>query len=89
MNRREFNILQSILVKENYQKNIENQLNFLKNIINEKYYQVENIDKLQQILNKIASNNAFINTKKINKEIKLTFKKKFYNILFEIKIIFE
>ena len=89
MNRRKFNVLQILLMKENHRKKVENESKFLKNIINEKYYRIENIDELKQILNKIASNNTFVNTKKINKKIKSTFKKKTYDILFEVKIIFE
>ena len=47
MNRRKLNVLQILFVKKNHQKNVENELNFLKNITNKKYYRVENIDELQ------------------------------------------
>ena len=38
INRRKFNVLQILLVKKNHRKNVKNELNFLKNITNEKYY---------------------------------------------------
>ena len=38
MNRRKLNVLQITFMKKNYQKNIEDELNFLKNITNEKYH---------------------------------------------------
>ena len=38
INRRELNVLRTILVKKKYQENDENELNFLKVITNDKYY---------------------------------------------------
>ena len=46
MNQRKFNVLQILFVKKNHRKNIKNELNFLKNITNEKYYRIENINEL-------------------------------------------
>ena len=37
---------------------------------------MKNIDELKQILKEKTLNNAFVNTKKINKEIRSTFKKR-------------
>ena len=58
-------------------KDLESRSNSSRDIINEKYYRVENIDELQQILNETTSSNALVNTKEVNKEIKSTFKKRF------------
>ena len=63
------------ICEKKYKKNVEKRLKFLKDITNEKYYQIKNIDKLQQFLNEITVNKVFINTKKINKKIRLIFKK--------------
>ena len=71
MNRRELNVLQIILVKKEQSKKFENESKISKIITNDKYYRIKNIDKLQQILNEIALNKALINTKKINKNIRL------------------
>ena len=76
MNRRKFNVLQTILVKKKFQENVENELKSSRIITNDEYYRIKNIDELQQILKEKASNNASINTKEINKRIQLIFKKK-------------
>ena len=76
MNRRKLNVLQTIFVKKEFRKNIENESKFSKIITNDEYYRVKNIDELRQTLKKKTLNNAFINTKKINKKIRLIFKRK-------------
>ena len=38
MNRRNLNVLQTILVKKEFQKNVEDELKFSKVIINDEYY---------------------------------------------------
>ena len=76
MNRRKLNALQAMLVEKGHQEDIESESNFLRDITNEEYYWVKNVDELQQVLNEIASSNALANTKEVNKRIKSTFKKK-------------
>ena len=51
-------------------------MKFSKVITNDEYYRVKNINKLRQILKKKTLNNAFVNTKEINKRIRSIFKKK-------------
>ena len=69
MNRRELNVLQSILVKGEKSKKFKSQSKSSRIITNDEYYRIKNIDELQQILNEIASSKAFVNTKEINKNI--------------------
>ena len=76
VNRRKLNVLQIKLVKEKFRENVENESKFPKVITNNEYYRIKNIDELKQVLKRKASNNALVNTKKINKEIRSTFKKK-------------
>ena len=78
MNRRKLNVLQIIFVKKEFWKNVENESKSSKIITNDEYYRIKNIDELKQILKKKknALNNAFVNTKKINKEIRSIFKKR-------------
>ena len=52
MNRRKLNVLQTILVKEKFRKNVENESKSSKVITNNEYYRIKNIDKLKQILKK-------------------------------------
>ena len=52
MNRREFNVLQTMFMKKKFWENFKNELKSSKVITNDEYYRIENIDKLQQILKK-------------------------------------
>ena len=47
MNRRKFNVLQTIFVKKKFRKNIENELKFSQVITNNEYYRVKNINGLR------------------------------------------
>ena len=75
MNRRELNVLQTILVKRKQLKKFESESKFSKIITNDEYYRIKNIDELQQMLKEIVSNKALVNTKEINKSIRLIFQK--------------
>ena len=66
-------IANNICEKKKFQKNFENKLNFFEIITNEKYYRIENIDELQQVLNEITSSKTLVNMKKINEDIRSIF----------------
>ena len=73
MNQRKLNVLQAILVKKKFRKNDENESNSSKIIINDEYYRIENIDKLQAALSETTSNKTLVNIKKINNDARLIF----------------
>ena len=52
MNRRKFNVLQTIFMKKKFRENAKNKSKFSKVITNDEYYRVKNIDKVRQILKK-------------------------------------
>ena len=76
MNRRKLNVLQIILVKRRQSKKFKSESKFSKIITNDEYYRIKSIDELQQVLNEITSNKAFINTKEINKGFQLISQRK-------------
>ena len=56
-------------MKKKFRKNNENELKSSKIITNDEYYQIKNIDELQQDLNETILNKALVNMKEINNDI--------------------
>ena len=76
MNRRELNVLQMILVEEEFQKDTKSESKFPKVIIDDEYYRIKNIDELKQILEEKTLSNALVNMEEVNKRIRSIFKKR-------------
>ena len=72
-NRRQINVLLKISNVIDQNKKFEN--DFLKIITNEKYYQIEDIDELQKVLNDEMKDKIFANDKKVNTTIRRIFNK--------------
>ena len=73
-NRQQINVLIKVSDKTETQKE-ESEINTSEVSINDKYCRIENVDKLQKVLNDIASDKALASTQKINDTIRQTFNK--------------
>ena len=71
-NRWQINVLIKVSDKTEAQKK-ESKINISEVSIDDEYYQIENVNKLQKVLNSTASDKAFTNTQKINDAIRRAF----------------
>ena len=72
--RRQINVLIKVSDKTEIQKK-ESEINISEVSTNDEYYRIENVNKLQKVLNDTALNKIFANTQKINYAIRRTFNK--------------
>ena len=81
-NRRQINVLIKVFDKTEIQKK-ESETDTSEVSTDDEYYRVENVDKLQKVLNGTASDKALASTQKINDAIRRAFNKSKTSYLYE------